>query len=58
MSLKVENMQRMFWYASSFNQNLNNWDVSNVTVMDGMFDKATVFNGNIGSWNVSNVIST
>ena len=38
-----------------FNQDLNNWDVSNVTNMSSMFDDATNFNQDISSWDVSNV---
>ena len=34
----------MFYNASSFNQPLNNWKVSNVTDMDSMFYEATSFN--------------
>ena len=34
----------MFYNASSFNQPLNNWNVSNVTDMDSMFYEATSFN--------------
>ena len=34
---------------------LNNWVVSNVTLMYGVFYEATAFNQYIGGWNVSNV---
>lgn len=40
----VENMSRMFLGANSFNQPINNWDVSNVENMTGMFYKAESFN--------------
>ena len=40
-----------------FNQDISNWDVSNVTDMSWMFDGATAFNQDIGSWDVSNVTS-
>ena len=42
--LNVKIMYRMFDDATSFNQPLNNWDVSNVTYMDQMFEEATSFN--------------
>ena len=45
----------MFCNASSFNQPLNNWDVSNVTDMSYMFEGATSFNQPLNNWNVSNV---
>ena len=40
---------------SSFNQDINTWDVSNVTNMYNMFQNATAFNQDISSWDVSNV---
>ena len=45
----------MFWDSSSFNWNINNWDVSNVTNMNSMFRSATSFNQPLNSWDVSNV---
>ena len=38
-----------------FNQDLSNWNVSNVTDMLGMFSNCGVFNSDLSSWNVSNV---
>jgi len=46
----------MFNIALSFNQPLDNWDVSSVTTMQGMFfGDLMTFNQNIGGWDVSNV---
>ena len=45
----------MFQEASSFNQPLNKWNVSNVTDMDDMFLKASSFNQPLNKWDVSNV---
>jgi len=44
----------MFAGASSFNQPLNNWNVSKVTDMRWMFE-ASSFNQPLNDWNVSNV---
>ena len=44
----------MFYGCKNFNQNIFNWDVSNVTDMNRMFQDSK-FIGNISNWNVSNV---
>ena len=45
----------MFMDATSFNQPLNNWNVSNVRNMFGMFRDAHSFNQPLNNWNVSKV---
>jgi surface protein len=51
----VTNMSFML-NAASFNQDIGNWNTSNVTNMQAMFYGASVFNQDIGNWDVSNVI--
>ena len=46
-------MAGMFSCAKSFNQPLNDWDVSNVKYMQGMFSNAELFNQNLEQWEVS-----
>ena len=46
----------MFRDDTTFNQDIGNWDVSNVTDMHEMFNGTNVFNQDIGNWDVSNVI--
>jgi surface protein len=48
-------MNRMFSYASSFNQPLASWNVSALTDMSFMFYDASSFNQPLDSWNVSAV---
>ena len=48
-------MQELFLDAPSFNQNIGNWDVSNVINMESMFNGASKFNQDIGDWDTSSV---
>ena len=47
-------MSNMFSGATAFNQNIGEWNVSQVTDMSNMFDGATTFNQNIGGWPITN----
>jgi surface protein len=46
----------MFKDVSNFNQDIGNWDVSNVLHMKAMFYGASSFNQDIGDWDVSHVM--
>jgi surface protein len=48
----------MFQAASSFNQPVNNWDVSHVTDMNNMFADAQSFNQDVSDWDISSITST
>ena len=51
----VVDMKEMFFGATIFNQNIGNWNVSNVRTMDEMFNGASEFNSDIGNWITSSV---
>ena len=51
----ITDMNRVFYDARHFNQNLSAWDVSSVTNMSGMFYRATSFNQDLSTWDVSRV---
>ena len=43
-------MSGVFYEAIMFNQDIGEWDTSNVTRLDSMFYGATAFNQDIGDW--------
>ena len=45
----------MFLVADSFNQDISDWDVSNVIYMGEMFAYASSFNQDISDWDISSV---
>ena len=50
-------MSRMFKMATSFNQPLNNWDMSNVLNVEEMLMEATSFNQRLDDWDDSNILN-
>ena len=50
----VSAMNTMF-YATNFNQTLNNWNVAGVTTMASMFSQAPNFNQPLYDWYVASV---
>jgi len=51
----VTSMRELFYFRSTFNEDISKWDVSSVTNMYGMFKGASSFNQNLSSWDVSTV---
>ena len=52
---EITSTKKMFLICSKFNQDLNNWDVSNITNMESMFASCFEFNQDVSEWDVSNV---
>lgn len=53
----ITDLSNVFKNESSFNVDINHWDVSSVTNMSDFFRLATSFNQDLNSWDVSNVTS-
>lgn len=54
----IDSALNMFRNCIAFNQDLNTWDVSNITDMSSMFNGATNFNGDVSNWSMTNAIAT
>ena len=48
----IKRLKELFKNAASFNQDLSQWDVSNIFDFTSMFENAAAFNQNIGSWKI------
>ena len=53
----VTDLTGMFYGATSFNEDLGDWDTSSITTMAGLFSGASAFNGDVSSWSTSAVTS-
>ena len=53
VTTKVTVVYQLF-YNTDFNQDIGNWDTSNIYDWTGMFYRASLFNQNISSWDTSN----
>ncbi|NBC64796.1 MAG: BspA family leucine-rich repeat surface protein, partial [Bacteroidetes bacterium] len=51
----VTNMEAMFRWATTLNNDISHWDVSNVENMQDLFNFANTFNQPLNSWNVEKV---
>jgi surface protein len=51
---KITSMEQLFYQNDVFNQDISNWDVSNVISMAQMFEQSS-FNQDISSWDVRNL---
>jgi len=47
----------MFSEATSFNQDISNWNISSALIINSMFSSTTSFNQDLSSWCVTNFTS-
>ncbi|MEP5167929.1 BspA family leucine-rich repeat surface protein, partial [Shimia thalassica] len=53
----ARSMTSMFRNTTNFNQDISQWDVSNVTSMSSMFWRAEAFDQDLGDWDISSLVS-
>lgn len=53
---EITSLNSMFHSNIYFNQDISNWNISNITSLNSMFYGAWKFNANISNWDISNVI--
>eukprot|EP00968_Pinguiococcus_pyrenoidosus_P021855 scaffold2943_cov239-Pinguiococcus_pyrenoidosus.AAC.4 len=51
----ITSMKRLFYFDTSFNDDISAWDTSSVIDMSGMFRSAGAFNQNLSAWDTSSV---
>ncbi|GEM74682.1 BspA family leucine-rich repeat surface protein [Vibrio sagamiensis] len=54
---KTLKISGMFDGATSFNQPINNWNISQVTSLNNLFHNAFVFNQSVNDWDTEKVVS-
>lgn len=52
----MDDMSNLFTRIANFNEPLDGWDVSRLTVMAAMFRGALSFNQPVSSWDVNNAL--
>ncbi|QQY78680.1 BspA family leucine-rich repeat surface protein [Mycoplasma mycoides subsp. capri] len=58
LPIEITSLKELFKDAKDFNdQNVKNWDTSNVEIMESMFEGAKKFNQDLSMWNTSNVVN-
>ena len=55
VTTRVTEFNQLFYDNHTFNQDIWNWDTSNVTNMAGMFERAQAFNQPLNNWDTSKV---
>ena len=55
-SFTSTSLASFFSGCSSLNENINNWDVSNVTNMASMFESCSSFNQSLNNWNFAKCV--